>query len=115
VDDRYTNVCYLIHFDEPVNRSGVQHYLGYASDLRVRISQHRMGKGAGMTRNANARGIGWRVVRVWRNADLDAEQALKAMVPKNLCPYCNRRAVRQRARLDAGQNSQVQGRPSLDV
>lgn len=96
--DKYENVCYLIHFDEPV--SGVQHYLGFATDLHKRIAQHRASEGARLTARANARGISWRVVRVWRNADADAERALKAMVPKNLCPHCNVRVKRQKARLE---------------
>jgi predicted GIY-YIG superfamily endonuclease len=104
----YENVCYLIHFDEPVGRSKAQHYLGFATDLRRRIAQHRAGKGSAITARANALGIGWRVVRVWRDADLDAEQALKAMLPKNLCPYCNVRVRRQKARLiDKGQGREA--------
>ncbi len=107
--DDYRNVCYLIHFDEPV--SGVQHYLGFTTDLRRRISQHRSGEGALLLNRANIKGVGWRVVRVWRDADLDAEAALKAMIPKNLCPHCNKRVARQKARADSLHN-RVQGRPS---
>jgi len=94
----YRNVCYLIHFDEPV--SGKQHYLGFAVDLSERIARHRASKGARLTARANARGISWRVVRVWRNADADAEIALKAMIPKNLCPHCNKRVARQKYRAE---------------
>ncbi len=94
--DNYQNVCYLIHFDEPI--SGVQHYLGFAVDLHERIAKHRASEGSRLTVRANARGISWRVVRVWRDADADAEVALKNMIPKNLCPYCNARAQRKRAR-----------------
>lgn len=99
--DDYQNVCYLIHFDEPVGGSKAQHYLGYASDLRRRIAQHRTNKGSAITARANKLGISWRVVRVWRDADLDAEQALKAMLPKNLCPYCNKRVARKKARAES--------------
>ena len=99
MDDGYTNVCYLIHFDVPVGKSKAQHYLGFATDLRRRIAQHRASKGSAITARANKLGISWHVVRVWRDADLDAEQALKAMLPKNLCPYCNVRVRRKNARL----------------
>lgn len=105
----YRNVCYLIHFDEPV--SGVQHYLGFAKYLPDRIAAHRRGDGALLTNRANIRGISWRVVRVWRGSDRDAEVALKAMIPKNLCPYCNLRVSRQKARSLAEQSRQTQGRP----
>ena len=98
--DDYLNVCYLIHFDKPVNAAGVQHYLGFAKSLPERIAKHRTNKGAALTARANKLGIGWRVVRVWRNADADAEVALKSMVPKNLCPHCNVRVRRQRARAE---------------
>lgn len=94
----YQNVCYLIHFDRPVGGSKAQHYLGFSTDLQRRIAQHRASEGSAITARANALGIGWRVVRVWRDADLDAEQALKAMLPKNLCPYCNKRVQLQKAR-----------------
>jgi predicted GIY-YIG superfamily endonuclease len=105
----YRNVCYLIHFDEPVG--GKSHYLGFAPELSARIAKHRASKGAAMTRKANDLGISWQVVRVWRDADRDAEVALKAMIPKNLCPYCNLRVSRQKARSLAEQSRQTQGRP----
>jgi hypothetical protein len=112
VDD-YRNVCYLIHFDKPVGKSSAQHYLGFATDLKRRIAQHRASEGSSLIRSANARGIGWRVVRVWRDADLDAEAALKAMIPKNLCPHCNPRIARRNARLASEKNRQMQGHASL--
>ncbi len=86
----YENVCYLIHFDEPVNRAGVQHYIGFAKSLPERVSQHRASKGASITARANALGIGWQVVRVWRNASREAELGLKQFGGKNLCPYCSK-------------------------
>ncbi len=101
----YRNVCYLIHFDEPV--SGVQHYLGFALNLAERIAKHRASEGARLTARANARGIGWRVVRVWRDADAGAEVALKAMVPKNLCPHCNKRVAWQKARSEKSSSARV--------
>lgn len=103
--DDYQNVCYLIHLDEPVGNS--QHYLGFAKDLRKRIAQHKTDRGAALLRSANARGISWRVVRVWRDADGDAEIALKAMIPKNLCPYCNKAIKRKRERLEKSPSSRV--------
>ncbi len=101
----YRNVCYLVHFDKPVGNSKAQHYLGFAKSLPERIAKHRASKGAAITARANKLGIGWRVVRVWRNADADAEIALKAMLPKNLCPYCNKRAARQKYRAELSESS----------
>lgn len=84
----YKNVCYLIHFDEPIGNA--QHYLGYASDLSVRISQHRSGHGSKLTGRANFLGIGWRVVRVWRDGTPAIERKLKSMGAADLCPHCSR-------------------------
>jgi len=106
VDD-YRNVCYLIHFDKPVGNSKAQHYLGFAKSLPERIAKHRASKGSAITARANKLGIGWRVVRVWRNADADAEVALKSMLPKNLCPHCNKRVERQKARLEHQSSARV--------
>jgi predicted GIY-YIG superfamily endonuclease len=89
VDD-YQNVCYLIHFDKPVNKAGVQHYLGFAKHLPDRIASHRASTGSEMTRRANKAGISWSVVRVWSNADADAEKSLKKLGGINLCPICSK-------------------------
>lgn len=104
---KYENVCYLIHFDKPVGNSRAQHYLGFAKNLPERIARHRTSKGAALTARANALGIGWQVVRVWRDADGDAEAALKSMIPKNLCPHCNVRLQRQRLRAEKLDSSRV--------
>lgn len=106
--DNYQNVCYLIHFDEPIGNS--QHYLGYASDLRVRIAQHRSGKAAKLTTIAKSRGISWRVVRVWGNADVSAEKYLKGLGASNLCPHCSRYI---RGLSPVSHSEKVQGRASL--
>ena len=88
--DDYQDVCYLIHFEKPLDGSGVQHYLGFAPDLRQRIEKHRKSKGARLTARANHLGIGWRVVRVWRGADWKSEKYLKGLGASNLCPHCSR-------------------------
>lgn len=100
--DDYRNVCYLIHFDEPLNAAGMRHYVGFAPVLSDRIAKHRASKGAAATARANALGIGWRVVRVWRDADRDAEKALKKLGGVNLCPHCSKLIPRSN-RLSQGQ------------
>ncbi len=89
--DDYRNVCYLIHFDEPLNHS--QHYIGFALDLRSRLAKHRRGEGAAILAECNRRGIGYRVVRVWA-AGQDrrfSEKQLKALGARYLCPVCIQR------------------------
>lgn len=103
----YENVCYLIHFDEPVGGK-MQHYLGFAKYLPERIAKHRAGEGAELLRVANKLGIPWRVVRVWSNADGQAEVKLKAIGAANLCPHCSKYF---RGYID----THVQGAPSVSV
>ena len=48
------NVCYLLHFDEPIGnpdnpRGQAQHYLGYANYLPRRAEEHLTGRGAAIT------------------------------------------------------------------
>jgi len=86
----YQNVCYLIHFDKPVNGAGHQHYIGFTSYLPDRIASHRASTSSGLTGRANRAGIPWRVVRVWRNADIASEKALKHLGGVNLCPICSK-------------------------
>lgn len=110
--DNYQNVCYLIHFDEPVNATGVQHYIGFASDLKRRISQHRLGKGARLTSKANALGIGWRVVRVWQAKEpyWESEKYLKSLGGSNLCPHCSR--YMRGLPKESVSKERIQGQPS---
>ena len=84
----YENVCYLIHCDDVVTGQA-SHYIGFAVNLSERVAKHRASKGAGFLKQANHKGISWRVVRVWRNGDREAEKALKALGGKNLCPICS--------------------------
>lgn len=83
--------CYLIHLERAVGEGHRRHYIGFTSDLKRRIEEHRGrdGKGAAMLRSANNHGVPWRVVRVWKDANHEAEKLLKAMGAKNLCPVCN--------------------------
>ncbi len=105
--DSYRDVCYLIHFDEPFNGGGNQHYIGFAPSLPERIAKHRASKGSAVTARANQMGISWRVVRVWSDADSQSEKMLKKLGGVNLCPVCSKYFPR------TGKSSQVQGPPSI--
>ena len=105
--DDYLNVCYLIHFDKPVNKAGIQHYIGFAKDLNERISKHRASQGSELTRRANQAGISWKVVRVWRSADADAEKSLKKLGGVNLCPYCSKYLPRSNSRHQSQEPSEA--------
>ncbi len=107
----YKNVCYLIHFDKPVGGSKAQHYLGFSTDLQRRVASHRASTTSGLTGRANRAGIPWRVVRVWRDADLDSEKALKRLGGVNLCPICSkmisRSSVKSKSRGERSENEMV--------
>ncbi len=93
--------CYLLHFDRPISPDHTcQHYLGYtAGRLRDRIAAHRRGHGARLTQVANERGIGFRVVRTWRDGSRGLERKLKNRKSSNdLCPICTGKPIRCRTR-----------------
>lgn len=78
---------YLIHFDTPYKHA--RHYLGFATDLRVRLDSHYLGVGARLMQVVGQAGIKWHVVRTWKG-DRGLERQLKNQ--KNsprLCPICN--------------------------
>jgi hypothetical protein len=85
---------YLIHMDEPLERSNgylVRHYLGSTPDLNRRLRQHsykRKSGGSALLREANKRGITWHLAKVWQ-ANRDFEKLLKRRGHyKELCPIC---------------------------
>ncbi len=82
----YQNVCYLIHFDEPLGPNG--HYIGFAKYLPDRMAKHRRGEGAAILAECNRRGIGYRVVRVWKARGRETEKQLKGLGSRYLCPVC---------------------------
>jgi predicted GIY-YIG superfamily endonuclease len=57
--------AYLLHFEAPIapGRHTCQHYIGSAKRLRVRIAEHRAGRGARLTQVALERGIAFTVGR----------------------------------------------------
>lgn len=84
--------CYLLHFDRPISEAHTcQHYLGYtAQSIKARIADHRAGRGARLTQVAKERGIGFRVVRIWRHGTRSLERQLKNKhCGPALCPVCN--------------------------
>jgi predicted GIY-YIG superfamily endonuclease len=97
-----TGVVYLIHFEQPFGTANpartnrkrpykphARHYCGWASKLIDRVRQHAQGQGSALLRAVNKAGIGWQVVRTWKEADRHLERKIKNThsLPK-YCPVC---------------------------
>lgn len=92
---------YLIKLDRPYPNGGnPQYYLGWTElDPKIRLQEHRSGRGANFLKHCNDKGIGYKIVRVWRKKDRHFERKLKNQ--KNLkrhCPICNKKLWRYKAR-----------------
>ena len=85
-----TGVVYLLHFTEPLAHA--RHYLGFSTDLPVRLAEHAAGHGARLTQVVKDAGIGWSLTRVWANATRTDERRLKNRHEgPRLCPACKAR------------------------
>lgn len=78
---------YLICFDRPYKHA--RHYLGWAKNIDERVREHKNGTGARLLAVIREAGIGWRVVRVWKEADRAVESRFKHSHDRvSLCPIC---------------------------
>ena len=82
---------YLVHFKQPLRHA--RHYLGFVEDSKKvieRLHRHLNCNGAALTRAAAAAGIGFVLVRTWRNKGRKFERRLKRQKHHpRLCPVCN--------------------------
>jgi predicted GIY-YIG superfamily endonuclease len=87
------SVVYLVHLDQrlggPHPQGGAQHYLGQTVNLDRRLATHREGKGARILAAANARGIGYAVVRTWPGGREEERQLKRQHNAPKLCPRCS--------------------------
>lgn len=83
-------MVYLIHFDKPLKHAS--HYVGFVKrDLKKRVEKHQNGSGAKILRALMLEGIGWKVVRTWKDADRNFERSLKKTnSTKDYCPICQK-------------------------
>lgn len=80
---------YLIHLQRKHHHAS--HYIGWSSDVDMRLEIHRKGKsGVALIRAVMKSGNSISVVRVWEGADRDFERKLKnRKKARLLCPICN--------------------------
>lgn len=83
-----SGTVYLVHLSQPISHA--RHYIGWASDTTVRLSEHRAGRGSRLLAAANQRDVGYEVTRVWDGQDRRFERRLKNQANAwRLCPACN--------------------------
>jgi predicted GIY-YIG superfamily endonuclease len=86
-------VVYLLHFERPLGnltnpRAQAQHYIGWALDVRQRLTEHRNGWGSSLTMACVDRGIPFYLVRFWPGTG-ELERSLKRQKnARKLCPVC---------------------------
>jgi predicted GIY-YIG superfamily endonuclease len=79
--------AYLLHFDKPYQHAS--HYLGWSSNLPVRLAAHESGRGARLTEVVAEAGIRWVLTRTWPGVSRDFERALKNQGgASRRCPGC---------------------------
>ena len=84
---------YLLHFER--RYAHARHYLGFAENREARLAQHRRGAGARLMQVIVQAGIGWRLVRTWKEGDRTLERRLKRRHNgPRLCPICSPPTVR---------------------
>lgn len=80
---------YLIHFDIPYKHA--RHYIGYTRrSVKMRIAEHRTGRGARLMAVIVEAGITFRVAKVWYKETRKFERKLKNRGgAARICPICN--------------------------
>src|ERR1039457_4312684 len=77
---------YLIHFDQPYKHA--RHYIGWALDVRRRLTEHAAGRGANLMSVVRAAGITGQLARTWPG-DRHRERAIKNQGgARRRCPLC---------------------------
>jgi predicted GIY-YIG superfamily endonuclease len=106
---------YLICFDRAYKHA--RHYLGWAKNIKQRISEHRNGQGARLLAVINEVGIEWEVVRVRKDADRSVESRFKHSHDRvSLCPICGeeRRQKKLRQRRESRRANGHGNHPRID-
>lgn len=83
----HLGTVYLLHFDRPYRHA--RHYVGFTTNLKRRLSEHRSGHGSPLLCAVVEAGIRFRVARLWLNVTRRFERRLHNLQPRwKHCPYC---------------------------
>lgn len=78
---------YLLHFGRPYFRA--RHYVGWSTNFRRRIEQHRSGSGSPLVRAVVSDGIEIYLARTWENVTRKFERRChRAKRSPSVCPIC---------------------------
>ena len=83
---------YVLHFAEPINAYGAQHYVGMTQDVTMRMQNHINGVHSTYVHNAVKRGIPFELVQWWRvpdGEDAHVKEKRAKHIAKFLCPHCS--------------------------
>lgn len=81
-----TGTVYLLHFDRPYKHA--RHYIGWAANLKARLTQHERGQGARLLEVVRAAGIGWQLARTWPGDRYRERQIKTQGGASRCCPLC---------------------------
>ncbi len=84
-------MVYLLHLNTPLGHA--KHYLGFATNLKARLTHHEKGTGARLLQVAMERGITWSLVRTWTGDEGTRTYERRLKRRKNspkLCPICRK-------------------------
>ena len=79
-------VIYLLHFDRPYKHA--RHYIGWTTNLEVRLAEHAAGHGARLLHIIHAHGIGWTLARTWPGTRARERQLKNQGGGSRCCPRC---------------------------
>jgi predicted GIY-YIG superfamily endonuclease len=92
------NGVYLIHAHKKLHHA--QHYIGYSSNIAVRIAMHKQGHGSKLIKAFNDNGITWEVARIWQGETRTFERMLHdSKRSPYLCPICNQQRIAHKLKL----------------
>lgn len=88
---------YLLCFSARFKHAG--HYLGWASDLEARLTEHRNRTGARLVAVIIEAGLTFFCARTWEGTRADERRLKNRKETPRLCPRCNKLALRRAADL----------------